>query len=147
MSINKVIECESKTLERWSKFQLSHHWKKKGIILSVLIFLTMISLKFIDSEPIWLKEVLKRGLLVGFLIISLSKEDIEDEMVSSLRLQSYALAFIFAVLYSLIQPAADYLVQQFIYEPSNDNTFSYFQVLFFMLLVQIMFFHVFKRYR
>ena len=107
----------------------------------------MIALKFTDNEPLWFKDVLRKALLVGLLIVTLSKEKIEDEMVTTLRFKAYTLAFIMAVLYSLIQPMADYIVHNYIYEPSKGNDFSYFQVLSFMLLIQIMFFEVLKRNR
>ncbi|WP_431136724.1 hypothetical protein [Psychroserpens mesophilus] len=147
MNLQKLQDCERTKIERWSKFQLSNAWKIKGVIISVLIFIFLISLKFIDNEPLWAKEVLKRLLIVGFLIISLSKDREEDEMIASLRAKSYALAFVFGVLYALIQPGIEHILHTYVYEPNPSNTFSYFEILFFMLLIQIMFFEILKRNR
>ncbi|MEY8847696.1 hypothetical protein AB9K26_02715 [Psychroserpens sp. XS_ASV72] len=147
MNTNKIMDCERSKIERWSRFQLSNSWKTIGVLISVLCFVTLMVMKISGVEPSWINDVLKRALIVGFLIISLSKEKDEDEMIASLRAKSYALAFIFGVLYSLVQPAVDYVVHNYIYEASENNTFSYFQVLWFMLLVQIMFFEVLKRNR
>ena len=147
MNTKKIIECERNKIEKWSEFQLPNVWKLRGTVICLLVFTTMIALKFIDNEPLWFKDVLRKALLVGLLIVTLSKEKIEDEMVTTLRFKAYTLAFIMAVLYSLIQPMADYIVHNYIYEPSKGNDFSYFQVLSFMLLIQIMFFEVLKRNR
>ena len=85
--------------------------------------------------------------MIGFLIISISKDKIEDEYIDSLRAQSYRLAFILSVVYSLIQPLINYFVDVLLnVEPKEFYDFSYFQVLFFMLVVQIMFFTQMKRF-
>ncbi len=142
-----MMDCERTKIERWSRFQLSNSWKRVGIVLSLITFLTLMTMKFFEVEPSWINGVLKRVLIVGFLIISISKEKDEDEMIASLRSMSYTLAFIFGVLYALVQPAVDYVIHNYVYEASGNNTFSYFQILWFMLLVQIMFFEVLKRNR
>lgn len=147
MDTKKVIECERTKIERWSEFQLPNRWKTIGTLLCLVTFSTMIGLKFTDSEPLWLKEVLRKSLLVGFLIVILSKEKIEDEMLGALRAKAFTLAFVIGVLYALAQPLIDNLVHNLIYEPNPDNDFSYFQLLSFMLLIQIMFFEVLKRNR
>lgn len=147
MDTKKIIECERTKIEKWSEFQLPNRWKTIGVLLCLVTYLTMIGLKFTDSEPLWLKEVLRKLLLIGFLIVILSKEKIEDEMLGALRAKAFTLAFIIGVLYALAQPLIDNLVHNFIYEPNPDNDFSYFQLLSFMLLIQIMFFEVLKRNR
>ncbi|WP_460218487.1 hypothetical protein [Psychroserpens sp. MEBiC05023] len=147
MNLNDIQNCERTKIEKWSRFQLSNTWKTVGITISVLVFLVLIGFKFVDDRPQWTSEVLKRLLIVSFLIISISKEKQEDEMIMSLRAKSYTLAFIFGVLYALVQPVIDYLIHEYVFEASGNNTFSYFQILWFMLLVQIMFFEVLKRNR
>ncbi len=147
MNAKKILDCERSTIDKWSKFQLPSSWKSKGVILSLVIFIVLITFKFIDNEPAWISDVLKRGLLISFLIISLSKEHVEDEMIASLRSKSYALAFIFGIGYVIWQPIMESILHAFIYEPNPNNTFSYFEILFFMLLIQIMFFEVLKRNR
>ncbi|MBV7267634.1 hypothetical protein [Winogradskyella luteola] len=147
MNTKKIIECERTKIEKWSQFQLSNRWKTIGTVLCLVTFLTMIGLKFTEAEPLWLKDILRKVLLVGLLIIILSKEKMEDEMIVSLRAKSFTLAFIIGVLYALIQPVVDYVIHNFLYEASENNGFSYFQVLSFMLLIQMMFFEVLKRNR
>ena len=57
------------------------------------------------------------------------------------------LAFIFGVGFTLFQPALEYLIHTYMFEASPNNTFSYFEILFFMLMMQILFFEILKRNR
>ena len=147
MNTEKLLNCERTKIEKLSRFQLSNKWKTIGGISALVIFLTMVGFKFIDNEPLWLKDVLRKLLLVSFLVIIISKDKIEDEMLKSLRSMAYSLAFIVGVIYALIQPVLDYLIHEVVYKPSSSNGFSYFELLLFMLLMQIMFFEILKRNR
>ncbi|QMU65166.1 MAG: hypothetical protein GKR88_13270 [Flavobacteriaceae bacterium] len=138
-------EKERNRLEKLHKFQLAHKYKKVGITIAIFAFLLMIAKKFVD-EPLWIKPILSNILLLGMLIISVSKEKIEDEYIDSLRSQSYRLAFVFAIIYSLIQPGINYVVTVLLGKETGANEFSYFQVLFFMLIVQLLFFNQLKRW-
>lgn len=140
-----ICEKERSHIEKMNKFQLPNRYKKIGLYGAFFIFGLMIAKKFFD-EPLWVKPVL-RGLLLGFmLLISLAKDKVEDEFIDSLRSQSYRLAFILAIVYSLVQPFINYGVGILFDSSEKLEGFSYFQVLFFMLLVQLMVFYQLKRY-
>ncbi|WP_179345785.1 hypothetical protein [Winogradskyella ursingii] len=147
MNFKKVQECERTRIEKWSQFQLHNRWKSYGAILCLILFATAMVLKFSDLELGWFKDVVRRGILVCLLVVSLSKEKDEDEMVVSLRAKSYTLAFIFGVGYAIVQPLFEIVVHNIVFEPNPENTFSYFEILFYMLFIQIMFFEVLKRNR
>jgi hypothetical protein len=98
---------------------------------------------FEDSE--WVRPILNGILLIGLLLISVSKEKLEDEFIESLRSQSYRLAFIMAILYSLAQPLVNFGVAFLFNQDKEIKSFDYFQVLFFMLIVQLLFFWKLKR--
>lgn len=142
MNIKKIVEWDKRNLERMRKFQLPNRYKSIGVVVAVIALLAIIGMKFIEDEPSWIKQVLSNGLLVGFLLISVSKEKIEDEMIATIRMQSYSLAFILGVVYSVVQPYITYGVGLLINPKDATTDMSYFQVLIFMLLVQLMFFHV-----
>ena len=146
MGFKNIQECERSRIERWARFQLEHRWKKIGVLISLLCFVVLMLLKLMDLNSIESSFVLKRVLLIGLLVVSLSKDKEEDEMIVSLRAKSFTLAFVLAVLYSLIQPLVNVLVF-YIIKGDMTNGFSYFQVLSFMLMLQIMFFEVLKRNR
>ncbi len=139
-------ESERKRLDKMNKFQLAHRFKRIGWIVVIIAFVLMIVKKFVD-EPSWVKPVLTNLMIVGFLLISLAKEKVEDELIDKLRAQSYRLAFILGVVYSLVQPYVEYGVDYLFNQEKAEMGFSYFQVLIFMLLVQIMFFTNLKRQR
>lgn len=139
-------DTERKRLDKMNKFQLPHRFKRIGWGVVIVAFLLMIAKKFVD-EPSWVKPVLTNLMIVGFLLISLAKEKLEDELIEKLRAQSYRLAFIFGVVYSLVQPYIEYGVDYLLNQEKPEIGFSYFQVLIFMLLVQIMFFINLKRQR
>lgn len=139
MSKQTICERERKNLEKMNKFQLQKKYKKVGFYVAIGSFILMISLKFFE-DPIWLKPFLHGLLLIGLLIMSVSKDKLEDEYIDSLRSQSYRLAFILAIVYSLIQPLVNYGVAFIFNQDDKLEGFDYFQVLFFMLIVQLMFF-------
>ena len=139
-----ICERERTYLEKMNKFLLPKKFKTIGYYIAFGVFTLMILKKFVD-EPLWVKPLLRKGLLFGMLLISISKDNIEDEFIESLRSQSYRLAFIMGVVYSLIQPVINYIVGSVIDSNETFNDFSYFEVLFFMLLVQLMMFWQLKR--
>jgi hypothetical protein len=82
------------------------------------------------------------------LLITVTKDSIEDEMTLKLRSQAYTFAFIVGVLYALVQPLINFLVNTIVkIEDVSFALLSVDQVLFFMLLVQLAFFHFTKRMR
>ncbi|ARV14279.1 hypothetical protein [Polaribacter sp. SA4-12] len=144
MSKLSICERERKQLEKLNKFQLGNQYKRIGYIIAIGTFVLMIARKYIEDSH-WLKPVLHGVLLIGLLLISLSKEKVEDEFIDSLRSQSYRLAFIMAIVYSLGQPLVNYAVATLFNQDDELQGFSYFQVLFFMLIVQLMFFWQLRR--
>lgn len=145
MSKESLCERERSHIEKMNKFQLPNGFKKIGYYIAFVAFGLMIAKKFFE-EPEWVKPALRWMLLIGMLVISLAKDKIEDEFIDSLRSQSYRLAFIMAVVYSLVQPFINYGVGILFDANEKLEGFSYFQVLFFMLLVQLLFFFQLKRY-
>ncbi|QNM86323.1 hypothetical protein H9W90_04150 [Polaribacter pectinis] len=144
MSKQSICERERSHLEKMNKFQLGNQFKKIGLIIAIGTFVLMIGRKYIEDSE-WIRPILHGILLIGLLLISLSKEKIEDEFIDSLRSQSYRLAFIMAIVYSLVQPLVNYGVGNLLNQNEEMKSFSYFQVLFFMLIVQLMFFWQLKR--
>ncbi|WP_147266200.1 hypothetical protein [Polaribacter sp. WD7] len=144
MSKSSMCEREKSYIEKMNKFQLKHQYKKVGFIISFTAFGLMIVKKFFD-EPDWVKPLLSGVLLVGLLFISLAKEKIEDEFIDSLRSQSYRIAFVLVILYALIQPFINYGVGLLFDEKETLESLNYFQILFYMLIVQLMVFWQLKK--
>ena len=148
MSFKKVKECERTKLEHFlSKFQLPHPFKKVGAGIVVLSFVLLTVIKFIDTEPSWMRLFLKHVMIVGLLVISISREKIEDELIEILRSKSYALAFIIGVVYTMLQPVVNYVVNMILGTQEEVDNVYYFEVLLFMLLIQVGFYELLKRNR
>ena len=144
MKESTICERERKQLEKMNKFQLGNPYKKLGFTVTITSFVLIIAIKYIDN-PVWLKPFLHGILLISLLLISVSKEKIEDEYIDSLRSQSYRLAFILAIVYALLQPIVNVVVSYVLQQDNEYESFNYFQVLFFMLIVQLLFFWKLKK--
>jgi len=148
MALNNIESCERTKLERFlNKVQLPNSYRKFGVFIALLSFVTLVIFKFVDDRPDWTVNVLKHSMLIGLLIISLSREKIEDELIEILRSKSYALAFIIGVGYTLLQPLANYIVNAVVGTQEAPDAIGYIQVLLLLLLIQVGFFEVLKRNR
>lgn len=148
MSKSKILDCERSRIEKMIKFQLPNKYIKIGIGIFLATFLSFIVLKIMGLNSEFTKLILRSIMLVSLLVISVSKDKEEDEMVKLIRVQSYALAFVIGVLFAVIQPVINYLVS---FVVNTDKTIysnlGDFQVLIFMLMIQLNFFYFLKRMR
>lgn len=146
MNVKSFMECERKSLEKMKRYQLSNKFKKIGIgiiIISVVAFIV----NKLSIENINLKLTSKYGILIGLLLISISKEKIEDELIKSLRMQSYTFAFIAGVIITLLtNPIFNYIAnlisekQQGSFEGVGD-----WEILWILLSIQVFYFEFLKR--
>jgi len=102
----------------------------------------------LEGDQEVLKEVLRKVFLIGMLLMSIARDKEEDEMIVKLRMQSYTYAFITGVLYALIMPYVEYGVSNAM-KPEGEafHDIGDFQLLLFMLMVQLLCFHTLKRIR
>ncbi|MCK5678701.1 MAG: hypothetical protein KAH72_09540, partial [Flavobacteriaceae bacterium] len=138
MNKSKILDCERSRIEKMIKFQLPNKYIKIGIGIFLATFLSFIVLKIMGLNSEFTKLILRSIMLVSLLVISVSKDKEEDEMVKLIRVQSYALAFVIGVLFAVIQPVINYLVS---FVVNTDKTIysnlGDFQVLIFMLMIQL----------
>jgi hypothetical protein len=148
MNAKKIIECEQKRFRKLINFRLPSKFLNIGVVIILLSIVMMFVRAFaMDGETEWLKLLLQKTLLIGMLIMSVSKDKEEDEMIITLRSQSYAIAFVTGVLYALVMPYVEFGVDSVADNVTEFKNLGDFQVLLFMLLIQLMFFHNLKRYR
>lgn len=145
MNIKSIVACELKSLDKLKRCQLPHMYKKVGLGIIVVSVISSIGIKlFIDDSM--LKQVAMYGILLGLLVISISKEKIEDELITSLRMQSYAIAFIAGVFITLTHPILSYVV--FTLFEKQHETFQGmgdWQILWILLGIQVFYFELLKR--
>lgn len=145
MNVKSIMECERRSLEKMKKYQLPNKFKKIGIGIIVLSVATIITNK-LSIDNIDLTLTAKYGILLGLLVVSISKEKIEDELITNLRMQSYAFAFIVGVVITLTNPLFSYIANLF-FEKQQENFqgMGDWQVLWILLSVQVFYFQFLKR--
>jgi uncharacterized membrane protein len=146
MTKEQLLECEARRINKL--YLLPNKYKKFGVALLILAVAALLIFKFMDGEFVIAKDLAKKGLLVGLLFISISKDKIEDERASKLRSQSYTWAFIFGVGYTIVAPYISYAVK-YIFKPEKAifAELDVFVILWFMLCIQLLFFHTLKSAR
>ncbi|RMA64426.1 hypothetical protein [Ulvibacter antarcticus] len=146
MKQTKDCNRDELKINRLLRFRLPNVYKKIGWVLFFITFATILSTKFFEGDLEVLKIVLRKIMLVTLLIVVLSKEKIEDEMITNFRAKSFSVAFIVGVFYVLLQPVVNFIVALILSEdkPIFENLGD-FQILWFMLIVYLTVFWVLKR--
>lgn len=145
MNINQLLACEAKRLRR--NWLLPNAFQQVGLIVLGISMLAFLWLFFSEGESAY-QSLAGKGVLLSMLVLAVSKEPVEDEYIAQLRAQSFSLAFIIGVLYALVQPYINYWMG-LLFDP-QDTTFNELPihaVLWFMLFIQLGFFHLLKRTR
>ena len=147
MSKETFCEAEERRMNKILNFGLPNSYKKIGISLVAVCILFLISRKLFDLEiSETIRFISKRVVLVGLLIVVISKEKVEDEMIQSLRGRAFTMAFIFGVIFTLIQPLFNYIAS-FIVEKDKEGLTDVgdFQILWLLLTIYLLFFYMLKR--
>ena len=149
MERKSFIECERRGLNRLINFRLPHYFYKLGMALVAASILMFFMRAFvIEGETETIRMIFKKVLLIGMLLMSIARDKEEDELITKLRMQSYTYAFITGVLYALIMPYVDLGISNIVHGGGEVyKDLGDFQVLMFMLFVQLLCFSVLKRSR
>ncbi|SDE69653.1 hypothetical protein [Ulvibacter litoralis] len=146
MDLKSILECERKSLEKLKRYQLPNSFKKVGVGIILISVVSIIGIKLSIDTPN-LKKAAMYGVLLGLLVISISKEKIEDELITNLRMQSYALAFIAGVLITLTNPLFSYIASSlFDKQLEHFNGMGDWQILWILLSIQVFYFELLKRF-
>ena len=149
MTTKKFIDCERNRFQKIINFRLPHSFMNIGIAIVIISIITMFVRAFaLEGDLEWLKLLLQKTLLIGLLLMSIARDKVEDEMTMSLRSQSYAIAFIVGVGYALVMPYVEFGLSNVVHSGGEElKDLGDFQVLLFMLMIQLMFYHNLKRFR
>jgi hypothetical protein len=146
MDVQKILECEGEQLRKINF--LPYYFKKIGFGLLIVSLISLGSLTFLDYSSDLIKNISKSVLLIGLLLISISMEKNEDEYTMQLRARSYVMAFIFGVVYAILQPYINYGVALILKKESADfEELSSFVIIWFMLFIQLGFYYTLRRTR
>lgn len=142
---NSFLHCEEERLKKLKNYQLPNSFKKVGITITILSFAGLL-INIFSFHQIEIKTVCKYGMLLGLLLVSISKEKIEDELLVNLRMQSFSLAFICGVAYAIVIPFIVFLINYFfeIRKPILKDLGD-FSILWMLLSIQVLYFEFLKR--
>lgn len=147
---DQACDDEYSRINKILNFRLPHGFKKIGLIGAILIFVVLLSSKFIESNTLLQKDVLRTLVLFFLLLASLSKDKLEDEYNRQIRFQSFVIAFVMATVYSILIPLIAIILDFAITKITGDGNVSFyeisaFEVLFIMLGIQLLCFETLKR--
>lgn len=146
MNLKSISDCEQKKMAKLINYKLPNHFKKIGWAGFALSFVVLLSTKLFDGDSTVLVEILKRLMLVFLMVVVLSKEKVEDEMIKTIRAQAFSMAFIAGVAYTLVQPIINFIVGSILNEEmSLFEELGDFQVLWFLLIIYLVVFNKLKK--
>lgn len=142
MNVKSIMECERKNIDKLKKYQLSNQFKKVGWIIFGIAFVAL----FLTTKDTNLKLIAKYSILIGLLIVSISKEKIEDELVKNLRMHSFTFAFIFAVFIAITNPLFSFLTN-FVFTEKQEpfSGIGDWMILWLLLSIQVFYFEYLKK--
>lgn len=94
--------------------KLLPNYSKKIALGCILIIITLcglvLTLNWFENHRLALLEITKVITLLSFLVIFLSKEKLEDELVMHIRLQAIVFTFLNSVLFTILFPISNYFI-------------------------------------
>jgi hypothetical protein len=149
MELKAKQEGDIEKINKFTGYQLPNKFKIVGLVIVIISFLSiMTSLKiyFIDIKYHDLFErIALTGSVLGLLIISISKEKVEDELMAKIRMQSYNYAVIGTVLFYLIFPFVVFIVESIFSSMPKIEGSKDVSVLGVLLMMQILTFRKLKK--
>jgi hypothetical protein len=151
MNTQELLDCERQQTEKIKKFIfLPNYFKIVGLFITIIGFISKIIFSYFqnDNETISFitGNIVENLILVAMLMIILSKEKIEDELIEKLRNQAFMFAFLTGVLFTIFQPYITYFVSLIVKSgKANIERLDDFIILWFMLVVYIFHFHLLKK--
>ncbi len=75
-----------------------------GIMTLCVLLVVLTISEILPIDKYLVKIISKTGILVSLLLLALTKNKIEDELTSRIRLKAFASSFIFGVGYVIVEP-------------------------------------------
>ena len=142
-------EGDIEKIDKFTGYQLPNKFKIVGLVLfitSILSIITSLKLYMLDIKYHELFErIALSGSVLGLLIISISREKIEDELIGKIRMQSYNYAVIVTVLIYLILPFIHFTIESIFSSISKIEGSKDVSVLGVLLMSQIFTFRKLKK--
>lgn len=89
------------------------HYKKYafGIMIFSVLFIVLTKSKLLPIDKDIVKEISRTGILVSLFMLAFTKNKVEDELTSKIRLKALAGAFLYGVVIVILNPFLNILFQ------------------------------------
>lgn len=144
MNLSKINQCEQKRIQKLNGFQLPHLFKGVSLIALAISIIALIVFAFMGKDFDMVRNISFKLVLGSMLLFSLSREKVEDEMITKFRMQSYSFAIVSSILYALIQPYIILAIGNILESATEFSEIDILVLIFFMLFVQILSFQMLK---
>lgn len=107
MELKAKQEGDIEKINKITGFQLPNKFKIIGLVVFIVSLILSILLEIYFENNKYqdlFVRIAKTGVVLGLLMISISKEKIEDELIAKIRMQSFNYAVIAAVIVYLMMP-------------------------------------------
>ncbi len=113
-----------------------------GLLTFTILIFVLNKSSVLDFDKELIKEIIKIGLLVSLSMLALTKDKEEDELTIKIRMNSYAMSFLFGVSFLIFQPFVNLL-----FDNSFSSDMSAFQLAITMLFLYFLSFSSYKKNR
>lgn len=142
-------EGDIEKIDKFTGYQLPNKFKIVGLvvfIVSILSIVTSLKMYILDDKYQDLFErIALSGMVLGTLIISISREKIEDELIAKIRMQSYHYAVLGTVLFYLAIPFVHFIIELLLSDMPTIEGSKDVSVLGVLLMIQILTFRKLKK--
>ena len=141
-------QVDIEKVNKFTGYQFPNKFKIVGLVLVIISFISIVmNAAFLENTKYYylFHRLASTTVVLGLLVISISKEKIEDELIAKIRMQSYNYAVIATVLVHLITPFFNYT---FFFKPSIEQEYSGSEdlaVIGLLLTIQILVFRRLKK--
>lgn len=141
-------EGDIEKINKFTGFQLPNKFKKVGLVLFIISFIGLFLIAIYLENPEY-KNVCKRIVstlaVLSLLMISVSREKIEDELIAKIRLQSYHYAVLGTVIFYALMPFINFSVEAINSSIPNIQGSPDVSILVTLLSIQILIFKKLKK--
>lgn len=142
-------EGDIEKIDKFTGYQLPNKFKIVGLvvfIVSILSIVTSLKMYILDDKYQDLfGRIALSGMVLGTLIISISREKIEDELIAKIRMQSYHYAVLGTVLFYLAIPFVHFIIELLLSDMPTIEGSKDVSVLGVLLMIQILTFRKLKK--
>ncbi|OAB31389.1 hypothetical protein SAMN05444395_101637 [Flavobacterium fryxellicola] len=113
MELKSKQERDIEKINKFTGYQLSNKFKIIGLGLSIISLVSIVmNAAYLENTKYYylFDRIALTTMVLGFLVISLSKEKIEDELIAQIRMQSFNYAVIGTVIIYLTMPFINYIL-------------------------------------